>query len=57
MKLPATPYMPSYEGDCTDPDNIFSMEITYRLWGGHFLQEARMHLQRIKDWGIPPLDT
>ena len=58
MKLPATPYMPSYEGDCTDPDNIFFDGDNVSFVGRPFpLQEARMHLQRIKDWGIPPLDT
>ena len=33
------------------PTIYFSMEITYRLWEAIPLQEARMHLQRIKDWG------
>lgn len=52
MKLPATPYMPSYEGDCTDPDNIFFDGDNVSFVGRPFpLQEARMHLQRIKDWG------
>ncbi|EMG47875.1 Glycosyl hydrolase, putative [Candida maltosa Xu316] len=52
MKLPAHPYMPTYEGDCTDPSNIFFDGDNVSFVGRPFpLEEAVMHLQRIKDWG------
>lgn len=52
MKLPVTPYIPSYEGDSTDPNNFFFDGDNVSFVGRPFpLQEAHMHFQRIKDWG------
>ncbi|MCP8718486.1 MAG: cellulase family glycosylhydrolase [Asgard group archaeon] len=52
MKLPVTPYVPSYEGDSTDPNSFFFDGDNVSFVGRPFpLQEAHMHLQRIKDWG------
>ncbi|KAI3403599.2 hypothetical protein KGF56_003644 [Candida oxycetoniae] len=51
-KLPAKPYMPSFEGDCTDPNNIFFDGDTVSFVGRPFpLAEAKVHLERIKSWG------
>lgn len=52
MKFPAEPFMPSYEGNCADPSNIFFEGETVSFVGRPFpLEEAELHLNRIKLWG------
>lgn len=52
MKLPAEPYMPSYRGDPTDPNDIFFEGDTVSFVGRPFpLEDARLHFERIKTWG------
>ncbi|KAI5908362.1 Ergosteryl-beta-glucosidase [Candida parapsilosis] len=52
MKLPTEPYMPSYKGDSTNPDDIFFEGDTVSFVGRPFpLEEARSHFERIKSWG------
>ncbi|CAK9441497.1 uncharacterized protein LODBEIA_P53650 [Lodderomyces beijingensis] len=51
-KLPASPYMPSYGGDSTDPNNVFFDGDNVSFVGRPFpLEDAAVHLQRIKNWG------
>ncbi|KAI5950698.1 hypothetical protein KGF57_004246 [Candida theae] len=52
MKLPVEPYMPSYKGDPTNPNDIFFEGDTVSFVGRPFpLEEARSHFERIKSWG------
>lgn len=52
MKLPVKPYMPSYEGNCNDPSDIFFEGDTVSFVGRPFpLEEAELHFNRIKLWG------
>ncbi|CAI5759822.1 unnamed protein product [Candida verbasci] len=51
-KIPTKPYMPSYEGDSSDPNNIFFDGDNVSFIGRPFpIEEAKDHLQRIKNWG------
>ncbi|KAF3988494.1 hypothetical protein FT663_03952 [Candidozyma haemuli var. vulneris] len=52
MKLPTKPNMPSYEGDSSDPDNVFFDGDNVTFVGRPFpLEEAELHWNRIKTWG------
>lgn len=52
MKLPVEPHFASYEGNSTDPDNLFYDGDTVSFVGRPFpLEEAREHFTRIKGWG------
>lgn len=51
-KLPASPPMPTYQGDCTNPENVFFDGDNVCFVGRPFaLEEAELHIQRIKLWG------
>lgn len=53
MKLPAKPYMPSYEGNCNELENVFFDGDNVSFVGRPFpLEEAELHLNRIKLWGF-----
>lgn len=53
MKLPAMPFMPSYEGNNAEPSNIFFQGENVSFVGRPFpLEEAELHLNRIKLWGF-----
>lgn len=53
MKLPVKPFMPSYFGDTSLPDNIFFDGDNVSFVGRPFpLDEAESHFRRIKSWGF-----
>ncbi|KAK6462042.1 family 5 glycoside hydrolase [Scheffersomyces coipomensis] len=52
MKLPTSPALPSFKGDCTDGDNVFFDGDNVTFVGRPFpLEEAQQHILRIKSWG------
>lgn len=52
MKLPVSPFMPSYGGDSSDPDGVFFDGDNVSFVGRPFpLDTARSHLERIKSLG------
>lgn len=53
MKLPVKPFMPSYFGDTSAPDNVFFDGDNVSFVGRPFpLDEAESHFRRIKSWGF-----
>lgn len=53
MKFPTKPSMPSYEGNSLDPDSVFFDGDNVSFVGRPFpLEEAELHLNRIKSWGF-----
>lgn len=53
MKLPVKPFMPSYFGDTSLPDNVFFDGDNVSFVGRPFpLDEAEDHFRRIKSWGF-----
>lgn len=52
MKLPVEPHFASYEGNSSDPSNLFFDGDTVSFVGRPFpLSSAREHFTRIKNWG------
>ncbi|CAN3353692.1 ergosteryl-beta-glucosidase [Diutina catenulata] len=52
MKLPVSPVSASYQGDSSDPDNVFFEGDTVSFVGRPFpLEDAHEHFMRIKGWG------
>ncbi|QWU89884.1 hypothetical protein CA3LBN_004242 [Candidozyma haemuli] len=52
MKLPVTPFSPSYKGNASEADNVFFEGDKVSFVGRPFpLEEAEEHWRRIKSWG------
>lgn len=52
MKLPVKPFIPLYEGDCSESNNVFFDGENVSFVGRPFpLEEAELHFNRIKSWG------
>jgi hypothetical protein len=53
MKLPVEPHFASYEGNSSDPDNLFYDGDIVSFVGRPFpIEEAKEHFTRIKSWGF-----
>lgn len=53
MKIPVTPFMPSYYGNTSSPGDIFFDGDNVSFVGRPFpLEEAEQHFRRIKSWGF-----